>query len=92
MNDYICREDVQDQIVKAAEKCQIKLFDKSVNVILQILQNMPAADVQPVKRGRWLPHKITASSKCSLCKRVFADETPYCPNCGARMKEDGDIE
>ena len=38
-----------------------------------------------VKHGRWLPHKITASSICSLCKRVFADETPYCPNCGAKM-------
>ena len=52
MNDYISREDVQGQIVKAAEKCQIKLFDKSVNVILQILQNIPAADVQPV--NQWI--------------------------------------
>ncbi len=45
-------------------------------------------DGQPVKRGKWLPHKITASSKCSLCRRVFADETPYCPNCGARMEQE----
>jgi hypothetical protein len=44
-----------------------------------------ATDDEPVKHGMWLPHKITASSKCSLCRRVFADETPYCPNCGAIM-------
>ena len=42
-------------------------------------------EAEPVKNGRRLPHKITASSICSLCRRVFADETPYCPNCGAKM-------
>lgn len=42
-------------------------------------------EAEPVKHGRWLPHKIAASSICSLCRRVFADETKYCPNCGAKM-------
>lgn len=57
---------------------------------MDLIDAIPVADVHPVKRGKWMPHKITASSKCSECRRVFADETPYCPNCGARM--DGDAE
>lgn len=48
--------------------------------------------VQPVKHGRWLPHKITASSKCSECNRVIAYETPFCPNCGAKMDGDSKAE
>lgn len=49
------------------------------------IARFPTADVEPVRHGRWLPNKITASSKCSECGRVFADETPCCPNCGTRM-------
>lgn len=57
---------------------------------LKLIIDAPIIKAEPIKHGRWLPHKITASSKCSECRRVFADETPYCPNCGARM--DGDEE
>lgn len=56
--------------------------------LIQIIDDMPTIDAEPVKYGTWLPHKITASVKCSNCRRVFPDETPRCPNCGARM--DGD--
>lgn len=55
----------------------------------QIIDDAPTADVQLVKHGRWIPHKITASSKCSECNKVFSNETNYCPYCGARM--DGDV-
>ena len=53
-----------------------------------IVRDMPNVEAAPIKHGWWVPHKITASSKCSECRRVFADETPYCPNCGARMESD----
>jgi hypothetical protein len=52
------------------------------------LDSMPTIDAEPVKHGTWLPYKITSSVICSDCRRVFSDETPHCPNCGARM--DGD--
>lgn len=60
----------------------------------------PAADVAPVRHGRWLttdayPHHLY----CSVCYKTYAKNakwvneldlpTNYCPNCGARMgKED----
>ncbi len=95
MDEYISRENMQGQIVKAAEKCQIKLFDESVNVILQIIQNMPVADVQPVKKSKWCP-PLMGQGKCdTYCERCHGkimrnstgifEETPYCPHCGARM-------
>ena len=62
--------------------------------------DFPAADVAPVRHGRWLttdayPHHLY----CSVCYKTYAKNakwvneldlpTNYCPNCGARMgKED----
>lgn len=53
--------------------------------ILSMIDDTNTIDAEAVKHGTWLPHKITASVKCSKCRRVFPDETPRCPNCGAKM-------
>ena len=70
-----------------------------VEGIMQVLDEATAADVQPVKRGEWKYYKnngIYDTYKCSICKESFelsmdadiSQEIRYCPNCGARMKED----
>lgn len=56
---------------------------------LKLIIDAPIIKAEAIKHAWWLPHKITASLKCSECRRVFADETPYCPNCGARMDGGG---
>lgn len=49
------------------------------------------ADVQPVKRGRWVfTEKLIlgnpyGSYKCSECMYHVPHEDNYCPNCGAKM-------
>lgn len=55
-----------------------------------ILKLLPAADVQPVKRGRWIiaddvEHFIAVCSECGRTEdsRDIKD-MPYC-HCGARM-------
>lgn len=58
---------------------------------------IPAADVQPVKQGRWIwdsnaPHREYGAYKCSNCGCHSDFEENYCYNCGARMIKDGDIE
>jgi len=62
------------------------------------LAKLPAADVRPVKRGKWInDHNGKYSSSgdnyfCSACKdpslRAFGKpaRTNYCPNCGAEME------
>lgn len=51
-----------------------------------------AADVAPVKHGRWLTHSDRPDSLiCSVCECGFDmwkhDQHNFCPNCGAKMDE-----
>ena len=72
----------------------------SVTSLAAAISQTPAADVAPVRHGRWMttdayPHHLY----CSVCYKTYAKNakwvneldlpTNYCPNCGARMgKED----
>ena len=61
--------------------------------VKRLLADIPAADVAPVRHGRWVsvPHKL--ARVCSVCNRdepykfadIDADVYDYCPNCGAKM-------
>ncbi len=49
------------------------------------IESIPAADVRPVVRGKWI--KIKCRSICRDCSfRGFASWN-FCPNCGADMRE-----
>ena len=74
-------------------------LEEAVNAICAI----PAADVAPVRHGRWneeSPDYLDGDSVyvCSVCGETWTliEGTPldnnmhYCPNCGAKM--DGDKE
>lgn len=58
----------------------------------EAVNNVPAADVAPVRHGEWIKHtekgiwtgKPTSWYRCSLCGRAEDMKEPYC-NCGARM-------
>ena len=59
----------------------------------------PAADVAPVRHGRWervIPSKSAAkwSTKvsCSNCHNAGYTHHRYCPNCGAKMDGGADNE
>ena len=63
------------------------------------LEAIPAADVRPVVRGKWIEAHDTSGhdyERCSECGTYiesiyFANDynVNYCPNCGARMDGDG---
>lgn len=58
---------------------------------IKIINQFPAADVAPVRHGRW----INGDQYCPICKKdkfrgldadIWSDWKPdYCPNCGAKM-------
>lgn len=56
---------------------------------MDIIEDMPAADVQPVVHGYWEERRIrgTLTQSCSVCGNDCGVLYPYnfCPNCGARM-------
>lgn len=63
------------------------------NEIEALLSKLPAADVAEVRHGRWVNtnKKVEQMCKCSECGypvSYFWSRTPYCPNCGALMRED----
>lgn len=60
------------------------------------IRYMDAADVAPVRHGRWIePSRLYYGAKqyeCSLCysdtfwkKHNITEKYPHCPNCGAKM-------
>ena len=68
---------------------------------MDIIEDMPAVDVQPVKHGVWLNEYLDENdiwrADCSNCKSECADNFgrisithKYCEYCGAR--KDGDTE
>ena len=59
---------------------------------IDLLDSIPAADVTPVRRGRWIEEDgIQICSECGEEHEWEDYRAPYCDTCGARMnKEDGE--
>ena len=52
----------------------------------QAIREIPAADVAPVRRGKWTEEPL--GFYCSECGHPidFHEKTTYCPMCGAKME------
>ena len=62
------------------------------DVVISDIKGMKAADVTPVRHGRWLPFHSTAAGDiqyCSACEIGCTWKPNYCPNCGAKMDLEG---
>ena len=82
MTDYIKREDALEQF---------DYYDLSEYLTTQIrgmLMDIPSADVAPVRHGRWKEHQ--GYCECDQCECLVTSCFKYCPNCGAKMDEEGD--
>ena len=73
-------------------------FIYGIETVLEYAENLPAADVAPVRHGRWLtweeqfpgstPKKTSRLGVfCDKCHNHADNRTDYCPNCGAKMDE-----
>lgn len=104
MADYISKNEVLNLIMHNDKVCHYA-DERYENVVYatacrisDVVANMPAADVQPVRHGRWIPQGDDMWL-CSNCKKNIiysehgSDRTEkqrYCCRCGARM--DGGID
>lgn len=93
MDEYISRE----AVLQTLQKANIGGY------ITERLLEIPSADVQPVKHGKWEEIEEYGGwgntyFRCSICGDEWDLDTgtpvengmKYCPNCGARMG--GDID
>ena len=97
--EYISRDEALKAMQYCCEKCDnyngamCRACDNADE--MDIICDIPAADVQPVKRGKW-KHVAGMNSKCSVCSHYFPviefDSRPFdinfCPNCGAKMSSE----
>lgn len=66
------------------------------NVCRRAIERILAADVAPVRHGRWVSVQHKLARVCSVCNRdepykfadVDADVYNYCPHCGAKMDKE----
>lgn len=58
------------------------------------LMDLPAADVAPVRHGRWKNGRNGLYDTCSACEKEIYLAIPmnYCPECGARMDKGAEHE
>ena len=79
MDEYIEREALRDALYDA---------DAITMNGVKIINQFPAADVEPVRHGKWMPFHAEFAGDiqyCSVCEIGFAYRTSYCPHCGAVM-------
>ena len=90
MAEYIERETaysiakkVVDAIAHGEYHAGVFAFD-----IMDWIDDLPAADVRPVRMGEWEQvDDYRYPWGCTNCRKTFSVRYNFCPNCGARMEE-----
>lgn len=80
-----------DAVREALLRCAFKTRQE----VQDFLDNIPNADVTPVRHGRWIERKEHfyfqngckewINFYCSECDAPNNSPTDYCPHCGAKM-------
>ena len=104
MSDYISREaaiayirEQSEEMGKAFEELggESGIYADAYNDLAEDFHRIPAADVEPVRHGRWVDYMVR-DWRCSECGQkiikvrnvdgyCYNDKPNYCPNCGAKM-------
>lgn len=65
----------------------------NVEVLMDFIDSLPTIEAVPLVHGEWILHHIGAGHmwECSVCHKrpdiYITNNTNFCPNCGAKMKE-----
>lgn len=84
MAEYIKRETVINHL----DACMDTIWKPEIVALKCFVEGIPAADVSPVRHGKWIPFHAEFAGDiqyCSVCEIGFADRTSFCPHCGAVM-------
>ena len=101
MTEYIPKQRIIDEIEEwEGMYPDSQAAREALSMLKHSAKKIPAADVRPVVRGRWIPDEIAAydrdqvkkgwvpwlCSECGWC--VGKHQTAFCPSCGADMREE----
>lgn len=96
MDEYIEREAISEEIRKYYYKNPPNFsygegFDRGLDRAQRAILDAPAADVAPVRHGKWLYGDYydigDVCSECDWDSKMTHPSYRYCPNCGAKMDE-----
>ena len=90
MAEYIEREAAIKVLRDKATANSPSSFYRGLFTASYELDDIPAADVAPVRHGEWLPTTKwwqggSAWKQCSECGILHLGKSNFCPNCGAKM-------
>lgn len=98
MTEYVDRNKVIDEManicVDGTENAK-NIVRMCLEIVVDSIKLVPAADVEKVRRGHWIyhraPNRIADDDycECSLCGRHVYEDALYCPGCGAKC--DGEM-
>ena len=90
MKEYIDRAALKQELAPYEEND----FSQQMDVILTIVDSLPAADVVEVRHGRWKNGGNGLYDTCTACGEEIYLAIPmnYCPLCGARMDKEDEHE
>lgn len=97
MSDYIEREAAVEKFKSIKDQTHSIHGRAYVDGIISMLQEVPAADVRPVVRGRWKYFHKQNKAVCTVCSFERDLDQNFgvaiaCPNCGADMREETNCE
>ena len=84
MDEYIKKEDIEQKIQDGLNNL---VLGYDAFEVLGMIYEMPAADVSPVRHGRW-ERTADGAALCTACKRKMNPSQygyAFCSLCGAKM-------
>ena len=97
-NDFVRRDDILElkrTLYRVRCGTDYQSIEDTEAVEVDDIESVPAVDVQPVKRGKWIEvgtnqplscDTLYGCSRCQTGRRLKSELTNYCPNCGADMR------
>lgn len=95
MAEYIDKSATVGILEAMSRSADCECIKKRLEKAAKRVSAIPAADVAPVRHGRWETHyrsgtTVSEGVVSGCCDMWNGWKTPYCPQCGAKM--DGETE
>lgn len=78
--------ELMNEVLNTYAKADFR-FAHALNVFQGLIDKAPT--VEERDKGYWIDIDLD-TSVCSVCKKPQEYETKYCPECGAKMENNGD--
>ena len=75
-----------EYVDKEIAYARLSIFGMNVQ---KMVTELPKANVKEIVYAHWIDYQVPHISCCSYCDWGInpLDKSPYCPNCGAEMRE-----